>query len=239
MEAPTHSFYQGVIAPSIKMGNLIIHQQLGSAAMNMNKTTLSIDPGEITSLAVCDHHNKLIEAFEFKMPYDIEICQRVSRFKREFAQLIDKILKDYKINQVLLEVPYAVGPREIPYLYLRTSSKKKGAVKKNGAVREKEGVNVIDLVKLISTVISIYDVLAEKGCMVITIPATYWLSNKEKFASKKYMTMDLIDFHRFNFIKASRDGVLDATLMNCRYNRDWNLQHRVNCFMNADFSNRK
>ena len=188
--------------------------------MNNSRVTLSIDPGETTSLAVCNGSGKLLEGYEFKMPYSKEPCQRMIAFKREFGKLIDQIFQEHCINQALLEVPYSVGPSQVAYLYQRSG-------------------NAMDLVKLISTAFAIHSVLSEKGCLVMTVPATYWLSNKEKFTFKKYAAMDLIDFKQYPFIKANRDGILDAVLMCKRFNGDANLQHRVNCFMTVDFSNKK
>ena len=187
--------------------------------INNKRITLSIDPGETTSLAVCGNDGKLIHGYEFKMPYSKEPCQRIAIFKREFGNLIDAIFNEHCINQALLEVPYSIGPSQVAYLYQRSG-------------------NAMDLVKLISTAFAIHSVLSEKGCLVMTIPATYWLSNKEKFTFKKYAAMDLIDYKKYPHIKANRDGILDAVLMCKRYNGDVNLQHRVNCFMTADFSNK-
>lgn len=190
---------------------------------------LSIDPGKVTTMALFNSEKlKLIDAVELRLDYDSEPCQRCNVIDKEINFTLSELTLDRKdqIEKILLEVPYSIGASGNPYIYNRQSR------------------NAFDIVKLMSTVFSIYIQLCnffEGAVEIITIPATYWLGNKETFELKKGYLIDVIDFKNWKKWKIlkSNDGIIDSCLMALRYCRDWNLQHRVKNFMNADFSRRK
>ena len=193
---------------------------------------LSIDPGKLTTMALIDSETlKLVDAVELELTYGSEPCQRFNQIGVEINFTLSEFLSDQKgqVEKVYLEVPYSIGLSGNPYIYNR------------------QGRNAFDIVKLMSTVFAIYDQLCqyfEEGVEIITVPATYWLGSKETFEYKKKCCYDLIDYDYWKNergwkILKSRDGLQDSVLFCYRMERDWNLQHRVKNFMNADFSRRK
>ena len=190
---------------------------------------LSIDPGKVTTMALVSSETlKLVDAVEIQLDYQNEPCQRCNVIDKEINFTLSEFTLNRKdqIKKILLEVPYSIGSSGNPYIYNRQSR------------------NAFDIVKLMSTVFSIYIQLCnffEESVEIITIPATYWLGNKETFELKKGYLIDVIDFKNWKKWKIlkSNDGLIDSSLMAVRYINDWNLQHRVKNFMDADFSRRR
>ena len=193
---------------------------------------LSIDPGKVTTMALINSETlKLVDAAELELTYGSEPCQRFNQIGAEINFTLSEFLLDRKdqVEKVYLEVPYSIGFSGNPYVYNR------------------QGRNAFDIVKLMSTVFAIYNQLCryfEEGVEIATVPATYWLGSKETFEYKKKCCYDLIDYDYWKKergwkILKSKDGLQDSVLMAYRCTRDWNLQHRVKNFMNADFSRRK
>ncbi|MFX0183376.1 MAG: hypothetical protein ACFE95_09880 [Candidatus Hodarchaeota archaeon] len=190
---------------------------------------LSIDPGKVTTMALVNSETlKLVDAVELKLDYGMDPCQRCNIIDKEINFALSELTLNRKdqIEKILLEVPYSIGASGNPYIYNRQSR------------------NAFDIVKLMSTVFSIYIQLCnffEEAIEIITIPATYWLGNKETFEYKKKCLYGLVDFDKWDKWKVlkSNDGLTDSMLMCVRYCNDWNLQLRVKNFMNADFSRRK
>jgi len=191
--------------------------------------TMAIDPGKQVTITFCDSKTgNLIDSYSLKMDYKMEILKRFILLKKEFTSLLvsifDKTMNVFDIDKILIEVPYSVGNNSVAYIFNR------------------ENKNSFDIVKLMSSIFAIYDSIASfsllKDVNLITVPATYWLNSKETFEYKKQCCFDLIDFDKWKISK-NNDHILDMTLLSYRFNNNYTLQHRVNCFMTADFSNKK